>query len=263
MSYANSQGKERRPLDKRTTEIRMDALKTKIPRQTARLFPGAPLWVCAVIGLGLQASPLTVLSQTYFITDELKVPLRSGASRENRIKTFLESGAAVVSTDNPEESSEWVEVRYNDRIGWLLREHLKTTPPAQLQLVTAQEKLKKLETSEDLNKQALEEARSQIATLEESLQRTQLALTETQHKVADLQSFTADTVAVNERNTALTEKLSLMEVREQQLSMENHDLRKSQRHQGMLHGALAVIAGALLAVIIPRLTRKKQNSGWV
>lgn len=237
----------------------MDGLNRKHAQASIR----APLWAGVLVGLTLQTAPTLTLAQTFFVTDDLKIPLRSGASRQHRIKTFLNSGTAVISTNNPDESSEWVEVRYKDRRGWLQREHLKTTPTAQMQLAAAQERIKTLEAGDSTQKNALAEAQAQIAALEESLQRAQSNLTDTRAELADLQSLTADTIAVNARNTELTEKLSLLEVREQQLTMENHDLRNDQRRKGMLHGALAVIAGALLAVIIPRLTQKKQRSGWM
>lgn len=208
------------------------------------------------------AHPINSYSQTYFISDELTIPLRSGPSRDHRIVTFLKSGATVISTDNPGETNEWLEVQVKNRKGWLLREHVRTTPTHKMQLEALEAQMTSLKTQSSNQQQQLDEANAQISALEESLKRAQSNLTQTRTELTDLQSLTSDTIAVNSRNTELTEKISLLEIREQQLTMENHDLRNDQRRQGMLQGALAVIAGALLAVVIPRLTHKKQRSNW-
>lgn len=237
----------------------MDAVSRHAKKHTPTV---TKLAIC-VFALGTMLSPTTSHAKAYFISDELTIPLRSGPSRDHRIVTFLKSGLAVISTDNPEETKEWLEVQANNRKGWLLREHVKTSPTAKMQLATIEVEIKKLKTDKAEQKVQINEAQAHIAALEESLRRAQSNLSQTRGKLTDLQSLSSDTIAVNDRNTALTEKISLLEVREQQLAMENHDLRNNQKRQGMIQGALAVIAGALLAVFIPRLSQKKQRSNWI
>lgn len=213
--------------------------------------------------LGAALAPPSLHAQTYFVSDELTVPLRSGPSRDHRIITFLKSGTVVMGTESADDTEEWRQVQTSNKTGWLMLPHVQTSPTAKIQLKTAQAEILKLKTDQTEKNKALNDAQAQIVALQESLKRARGKLQNTREKLTDLESLSADTLAVNNRNTALTEKLSLLEVQQQQLSMENRDLRNNQKQQGMIQGALAVIAGALLAVVLPRLTRKKQRSNWI
>ncbi|MEJ2681670.1 MAG: TIGR04211 family SH3 domain-containing protein [Gammaproteobacteria bacterium] len=217
-------------------------------------------------------------SRSLYVTDELTVPLRSGPSTRHRILTFLKSSTALTqantqnNTDDhtPNESSSesnndawvFVTVTSTKRNGWIKRDHITTTPTAAQRLESQTKAYNALQLQAKTKSERLHTLETELATTHETLEHTRKALAETQKQLKTLQDLSADAIALDERNRSLAKELTLLEVSEQQLQLENRDLQRSTRKEGILQGMLAVIAGVILATVLPRLQQRRRHSDW-
>ncbi|MBW2438733.1 MAG: TIGR04211 family SH3 domain-containing protein, partial [Deltaproteobacteria bacterium] len=86
----------------------------------------------------------SIHAETMYISDLLKITLRSGPSTENKILAVLESGQTVeVITPG----DEWTKVRQaNGNEGWVLSRYLTANPTHTLRFESLQGKYKNLMT---------------------------------------------------------------------------------------------------------------------
>jgi SH3 domain protein len=81
-------------------------------------------------------------AESIYVTDVLKLTLRSGPSTEHKILSVIESGQQLEILDR---GPEWTLVRLpNDKEGYVLTRYLSTTPTAGIRLQQLQEKHKSL-----------------------------------------------------------------------------------------------------------------------
>lgn len=132
-------------------------------------------WYCLlVVWLGLFANQSA--AQTMYVTDELKLTLRSGPSMENRILSIIETGQSM---EVLEAGNDWSRVRMADgKEGWVLTRYLTDKPTSNILLSNLQKKYDSLssesQTLKDENgqlKQDNEKLRSELSTSEEALRK--------------------------------------------------------------------------------------------
>lgn len=77
-----------------------------------------------------------------YVSDQLRVPLRSGASNGHRIIKFLRSGTALTIVDTEGDFSE-VKTTGGDKTGWILTNDIMPVPSGRDRLVSVNAKLAK------------------------------------------------------------------------------------------------------------------------
>ena len=96
----------------------------------------------AIIGICLMVFVTFGSAENIYVTDVLKLTLRSGPSTEHKILSVIESGQQLEILDR---GPEWTLVRLpNDKEGYVLTRYLSTTPTAGIRLQRLQEKHKSL-----------------------------------------------------------------------------------------------------------------------
>jgi SH3 domain protein len=96
----------------------------------------------ATIGICLLVFARFGSAESIYVTDVLKLTLRSGPSTEHKILSVIESGQQLEILDR---GPEWTLVRLpNDKEGYVLTRYLSTTPTAGIRLQQLQEKHKSL-----------------------------------------------------------------------------------------------------------------------
>ena len=96
----------------------------------------------ATIGICLLVFATFGSAESIYVTDVLKLTLRSGPSTEHKILSVIESGQQLEILDR---GPEWTLVRLpNDKEGYVLTRYLSTTPTAGIRLQQLQEKHKSL-----------------------------------------------------------------------------------------------------------------------
>ncbi len=204
------------------------------------------------------------LGQTRYISDELLVPLRKGQGTQFGIlHKGLPSGSVVTLLDFNQESG-WSKVQTSGgQVGWLPARYLVKEPPAKVvldrsinELATLKEKYQQLQTTSD---ELAAELKATQETLKAETQRANKAVQDYQA----LKQISSDAVKNREMVDQLAAKKVELDTQLSQLTTQVDRLTESERNQFFIYGALAVLLGCLLAIILPRLKPTKRNSEWM
>jgi SH3 domain protein len=206
---------------------------------------------------------LQAKAETLYIKDIVYVPIRSGPSSNHRIlHKGLRSGTQLefISTD---EEENWYEVKTQGGIqGWIPKQYLSQTPTAQLKLNQVSKELAKKNTLLKKLRQEVTEKQNQLSSTERKLKNTDSEKTNAQTELAKIRKISSGSIELDRKYRKLLEEHEILLTRNDALNAENSRLKTDQRFSYMFYGAALIVAGMLLAVIIPRLRPKKRNSEW-
>lgn len=192
-----------------------------------------------------------------YISDELELPMRTGASTQFRILRMLSSGTPVTLVDT-DPASGYSRVRTEDgTLGFVPTRYLSETPGARQQLDAAEAALAPLQAENaqlSTRLEGLHTLEQQVRALQEENQRLD-------QELARVRNISANAIALDERNETLEHQVINLE-RSLQLAQQDNELLRDRRNQDwFLRGAGVLMAGLLIGLILPRL-RSRRSSRW-
>ena len=202
----------------------------------------------------------SVNAQAGYVSDQLKVPMRTGASNGHRIMKFLKSGTAltIIGTDG-----EFTEVKAGgDKTGWLLTKDIMPIPSGRARLVTVNERLidSKLEVKK--LKSALSELKTEIRVLKNEKGSLQSERTNLSNSLDDLKITAANPVALSKKNKQLKKELGKVRANEAMLDKDNQQLRSNVTQEWFIIGGAVSIGSLILGLIITRINWRKKRDSW-
>lgn len=210
--------------------------------------------------LHLFVAETSFATSTRYVSEELKITMRTGQSVEFDIIRMLTSGTklSVIESDS---SSGYSKVRTTSgREGWVLTRYLSNEPSSRNRAISSAQKVANLELEiakykkelEALSTQNLNSSAENI-TLKETSQR----LTK---ELEDLRITASSAVTLDNNNRKLKEKLQQKNHDMQAVIIENNALKSSDAKRWFVTGAAVMFGGFLLGLIIPRLRFRKRES---
>ena len=199
-----------------------------------------------------------VSAQTKYVSDELKVPVRSGASNQHRIIKFLESGAAVKVIETDEKYTH-VELS-DDKDGWILNTELMDVPSGRDRLVAANNKLEKVRAENKELKDTISDLRSQLKSAEGENSQLQNERTRLSNSIEDLKITAANPLALSRKNKDLQTELDQTRADAAALEKDNQKLRNNVMQEWFIIGAAVSIGSLILGIILTRIRWKKRDS---
>ncbi|WP_461481798.1 TIGR04211 family SH3 domain-containing protein [Porticoccus sp.] len=214
--------------------------------------------IAAVLALLTSAAQ----AETIYVSDEYSVPLRSSpCPRCSILHKGIKSGTALTLVESNSEG--WSHVTTRSGLdGWMPSQYLQKEPSAREQLDAAKARLAAAEgKAGELKTQlaALEEENQQLGSQLENLQNS------TQDISSELQSIkkvSANAISISQQNKELLERNGMLQSEIDVLKASNERLVGSERNTWFLYGALAVVMGSLLTLLLPRLKKRKRFSEW-
>lgn len=198
------------------------------------------------------ASP-AALGATRYVTDELRISVRTGQGNEYRIIEVIDSGTRVETLGT---EGEWVEVRTPDgNTGWVRSQYLDEQPIAEdfLQGV----------------RRELEQARERIATLEEELAtaRDDTAsardeITGLEQRIAELESRLANAdegLQLHDENRRLEEQVAALEDRVSEARAKARLAEQRSRKEWFLIGGGVLFGGILFGIVVTRIPWQRRR----
>lgn len=210
--------------------------------------------IVAIVALLVSAN--AVAAQRY-ISDELKVNMRRGPSTSYSITELLEAGTQVETLS---QSNGWTQIRTpGGDVGFVLTRLLSTQPAAQDRIDTIKAKLADLKQE---NKQ-LQAQMAKTSNKSEKLQSVKSDLAKENKKLRDklehLKRISSNAVQLSQQNQQYREKLMSLKTEMQRLRAENKALNS--RSEGMKIGALILLGGIILGLILP-MFRRRRKGNW-
>lgn len=192
----------------------------------------------------------TSLAEKAYVTDSIKITLRSGPSIQNKIITFLSTGQAV---EVLETQGDWTHVHLlesdkAEKDGWVMNRYLITRLPWESEAISL---------------------RNENETLREKLDSIEKEWKELKHYAEDYEKLrkqydtlvkdSADYLNVKAAYDDAILKLETARADLQSLDIECETLRSSQRNKWFAIGALVLLVGLLIGVAVGRQQKRRRT----
>ncbi len=183
-----------------------------------------------------------------YVTDKIKITLRTGPSIQNKILRMLLSGTKLYPTGEVENG--WIKVKTETGVeGWVLKKYTLTRPPASLKLKDCLQQTQKLTGVVKENKNL----KNELSSLKKEYETLKNNFLELKNDAANIETL---------KNNYLTAKkeLELLKSSVFKLEKENSYLRSRKNLYWFLIGALTVLFSFFVGFIIGRVQRRKNKS---
>jgi len=189
----------------------------------------------------------TAVAQTRYVTDELRISVRTGQGNEFRIIEVIDSGTSVETLAT---EGEWAQVRTPEgNTGWVRAQYLDEEPVAEDRLQAARSEL--------------DQARERIRALEEELagarrdaSAAQTRIGELEQRIAELESRLADAeegLGLHDENRRLREQMVQLEDRVSEARAQARLAQQRGRKEWFLIGAGVLLGGILFGIVVTRI----------
>ncbi|MDG2088234.1 MAG: TIGR04211 family SH3 domain-containing protein [Arenicellaceae bacterium] len=196
-----------------------------------------------------------VFSETVYVSDVLRITVRTGPTTDNEILETVSSGTLLESTG--EEADGWLPVRTAKGInGYAMSRFLVSEPIARDQLADMKAQLDSLQADPDSLRATMLRVQSENKSL--STQNDELSL-EVQKMAESLSSIT-DLAVTSERDELREERDKLM-LGLDEARIEQSILKDQSDKKWVMVGAGVLFVGIVLGLILPGL-KSRRHSSW-
>ena len=216
----------------------------------------------SVIAFVFAALPAQAQAVKY-VSDEVFVVLHKGPGAEYRWVAKLTPGTRLRMAGTAEDG-EWAEVT-TDRgtTGWVSTEFLSSDTPAQVRLPAAEARAAKLSTENaELNNQvaALEAEKLELLN---KINSSDSELGDVSQELSNLQQVSGKAMQLDTDNRRLSEETENLRAGVDMLEAENLRLQDNLKSEDFINGALAVLMGVFITLVVPRLwPKRRKSSSW-
>ena len=199
-----------------------------------------------------------------YITDTLYVPVRSGQGTAFRIvHRGLPSGTRVTIGEVNDETGYTYITTDRGTEGWVLSRYLMEEEPAADRLADLQGRYEAILGDEDSLRAQLVEAQETEAASAAEIERLKSVVASTQGDLTEMRRISGNALTLDTNNRRLIEEAQVMQTRIEVLEADNQRLKDSADSSAFMNGALAVLLGVIIALVVPRLRpARKPSSSW-
>jgi SH3 domain protein len=199
-----------------------------------------------------------------YITDKLYVPIRSGHSAEYRIiHRGLPTGTRLMLGEVDEETGFTQVTMPDGKDGWIGSQYLMKQEPARVQLGKMLEREKTFSADKDSLRQKFIEMEDSYQELALQLGSTVQQLEQTTSTLNELRAISENALKLDADNRRLTEQAEILKSRMEIVEADNVRMQDSSESSAFLNGALAVLLGVIITLLVPRLwPRRRTSPGW-
>jgi len=207
----------------------------------------------------LYLSVLPAYAEKRYASDQIEVLLRTGPSHQHAIVRMLKSGVVVEVLEH-DKSKGYSKVRSKGGAeGWVLSRHLMAEPSARellenlsLLVSGAESKVDSPGAQASLIRLEFETLTKQVATLEKDNQFFQ-------DELANIRQTAANAIALESQHQEMLQQTSVMSTKLAQLEQENATLSSHIQRDWFYAGAIVLVVGLLLGLLIPRIQWRKRS----
>ena len=199
-----------------------------------------------------------------YITDEILVPVRSGAGGEYRIVNKGLPSGTPITLFSLSEDGVWAEVETRGGTrGWLRAQYIQAELPTKILLEQAEARYQELEADRDKLLSMLDDTQSEAYAADGELEELRERLATTDAELLEIRRISGAAIELDERNQSLARELENKRSEAELLKLENVRLKERIDSNMLIDGALAVLLGVIIAALAPRLMpKRRRNDGW-
>jgi SH3 domain protein len=215
--------------------------------------------------IALSTLAATAIAQDVrYVSDKQFVPLRSGAGGDYRIVHRGIPSGTRLTVSQVSNDGEWAQIT-TDRgtSGWIRVQYLMEEVPAQQQLQANEQRMRALSQENEGLRAELNQLKTEQVDLLNQSTNTESNLRSVSEELAQLKQISGKAVQLDTDNRRLVEEAENLRSSVDMLESENQRLQDSLRSSSFIDGALAVLLGVIITLVVPRLwPKRKRNDGW-
>ena len=203
-----------------------------------------------------------VMAETRYVSDQLSIPMRTGATNKHRIIDFPKSGTPLEIKETSDDGN-YVRVTAPDgEEGWVEQQYLMSQPSARDRIVVVDKKLEQSRTQVKELKQQLAELESQNRELSTQLKQSQREIKSLESSMDNLKRVSANPLALANENKTLEAQLNKLTASNTLLVEENAQLADASTKEWFMLGAAVSLGSLLFGLIITRINWRRKRNSW-
>lgn len=201
-------------------------------------------------------------SKTLYVSDELSIPMRTGASSKHRIVYFPKSGTPLTVVEESEDGTYIRVTSSGGKEGWVEKQYLMNQASARDRIVTVNKRLEQSRAQAKELKQQVRELGNQNKELTTQLKQAQREMKSMESSMDKLKRISANPVALANENKMLEDKLSKLTASNEVLTKENEQLADDSTKDWFILGAAVSLGSLLFGLLITRINWKRKRHSW-
>ena len=201
-------------------------------------------------------------SETRYVTDQLKITMRSGESPRHRILKMLPSGTPVTVLSTNRETG-YSKVRLADgKTGYVLTRQLLKQPVARDRLAAMEKRIQELEATPGELSSRLAKLSREHDALQQAHKELQAEKDRIQNELDELRRTASNAVQIAQERKKLRKQVATMSRELADQEQEIRELKNSTTQRWFLIGGGVLFGGILLGLILPHLRVRKRKDSW-
>ncbi len=199
-----------------------------------------------------------------YVSDKQFVPLRSGAGNDYRIVHRGIPSGTRLRVGRTSADGEWAEITTDKGTsGWIRSQYLMKDMPAQNKLSAAERTAAKAVEESGALKAELTALKTERTELMARLEAGGAELGDVSDELARLKQISGKAVQLDIDNRRLVEESENLRSEVEMLQSENQRLLDKLQSEDFINGALAVLMGVIITLVVPRLwPKRRKSSSW-
>ncbi len=202
-----------------------------------------------------------VYAETAYVSDQLKIPLRSGASNGHRIVKFLISGTALTVLEVSEDGK-FTQIEAGSKSGWVLTEDIMSLPSGRHRLAVAKKKFANADQVITELENKVAKLKAEVRQLKNEKGTLQNERTNLSNSLDDLKITAANPLSLSKKNKQLKKELEKAHANEAMLDKDNQQLRSNVMQEWFVIGGAVSIGSLILGLILTRINWRKKRDSW-
>ena len=218
------------------------------------------LWIVAMVVCLCLFSSGSWAEDAYVI-DNLKITFRSGPSLENKVIRMLSSGRRlqVLETEGDWSRVQIADENGNPMEGWVMSRYIMDRLPWKDRAITLDKRVGELREKLSTVDKERQVALAQKNDLEARLQKAEASLEDLKTKYDNLKQGASGYLELKTKYMNLRSSADKSEEKIDSLSRENEKLRVSERNKWFGIGALVLLSGLLIGLVMGRRQRRRTS----
>lgn len=207
-------------------------------------------------------APVATYAETVWLSDVLRVNIRSGPSNSNRIIQTIKSGTQMEVLEKPSTGDFWLVRTTSGVEGWIPYGYLTKSPTGSIRAFRLSNEKAELQKQFDaLNEKylALLADSGDVEGQIESLSTENEALST---ELARIKSIAGNAIDLDAQYKILSEENARIKNELDVLTVENNVLAEYNDNKMIVAGGLLIVGGIILGIVLPRMGGKRKKEGW-
>lgn len=199
---------------------------------------------------------------TRYVSDDLRITLRSGPSPQNQIIRMIDSGTKMEVFEEIETASrKYSRVKLTDgKEGWVLSQYLVNEPIARDRLVELEKQYEAVKLEYKQLKDSLKDLKSVNLNAQSSNTEMEQSLKDALGELQHLKELSANAIQIDKDNKDLSLQLSQLQNEYKIIESETQALKDSNQREWFIYGGLMALGSLLLGILLTRIRWQKRNS---